>query len=107
MLAVSALACCFISYQSRLEREFSKPFKYKRILLGSFVAITLAVIVWGTERIIFADSYIDPTLADYVVKALAGIVAIVSIVASVRMKKRAVKGSEDTGHSPQTDSVPS
>lgn len=102
MLVVSGLACYFISYRSRLEREFGKPFKYKRILLGSFVAITLAVIVWGIERINFADRYIDPTLADYIVKTLAGIVVIVLIVASFRMQKHAVKRDEDFGQSPQT-----
>lgn len=103
LLGVSSLLGAVTLYFSGLERVQQEPFRYKRLLRGLNIALLLVVMAWAIERMVFAAKYTSPTLADYFVMLIAGIVGLVATIVSYRWYKRTVKRSEDLERSSQAE----
>lgn len=106
LLGASCLAQSVFLYQNKLQEVLKKSFKYKRLFKWASVAFALAAIIWGTERLAFSTRYADPTLLDYFVLLLVGILGLVALSLQDRLAKRAIKRNEVVGGNPQAESAP-
>lgn len=107
LLGASCLALSVFTYQNKLEKALTKSFKYKRLFWWASLALAVVAIIWGFERTAFSTRYADPTLPDYFVIVLVGILSLIAIFLSDRLAKRAIKRSEVVGGNPPTESTPS